>query len=139
MPTTRQFWGPTAQQTALTLTAAFQFTGAIDVMGGVVAASNIEIKHCKVSYAVVYSGGTFNVGKAEVTVEWAHIAVGPFFRPAVDPDIFLETADGAGDVNNVVCVGTPGGFRFVRFGIREVGDVVAPGDVDTEASGEYIL
>ncbi len=138
MSVSRQFWGPRDEQT-ITLTAAFQFTGAIDVMDGVTAAENIEIKHGKVSYTVLYASGTANIGRAEVVTEWAHLAVGPFFRPASDPEIALEVSDGAGDANNIVSVCSPGGMRFVRFGVREIGDTVAPGDVETQSSGEYIL
>lgn len=135
----RQIWGPRTEQTALVLTAAFQFTPDIDIMQGANASNAVVIDHCLAALAVQYSGGTASTGRAEVVVEWAHVATGPYFRPATGAEQQLEVADAAGDVNNVIGVGTPGGFRIVRFGIREIGDPANPGTVTTQSSGEYPL
>lgn len=135
MPTVRHFWGPRLEQDEITLTPVFQFTGVIDVMQLVTAAPNIEIKHDSVALTIEFDSIPAGEVPVIVVAEWAHLEIGPFFRPVPNPEITLEFPN----VDSLVSLASPGGFRFMRFGIRNESAFEGETDVTTQSSGEYIL
>lgn len=139
MPTIKARRRADDYQSGLLLTGAFQF--------GPTLALGRYIIEGRLGYWVEYTGQGVNGGPATVNgrveVTARYVAADPgggvnLFFPAANPtQLSTQLGQGLTPFFEAFVACAPPGADGVQFGIREVGDLVSPGTVNTAVSVEF--